>query len=356
MGGRWVLNYVMGWVDDVDDLEADVDNRATGHDGDADDRRNTLSHELWENPKEFICRRCGRSSQKTSPTRSFWKEACRGTAAGRALAQHTGNVNEIWHRHHLSKASLIGKGYALRTRSSIPPSMIDEARLAEIIPPDQMADARMHLGFRIAEAAPHGSTLTSSSSSPSSTVATSSTMPASRYEHQDQGRKRSAAELGADRTVRQKVNALEAAAEKRKRGDEEMEHRGDMASRRRIEGSSPMRTQLGDPEPWRRDPEWMPSWLHRDACLRRARMEDADGDEQAAAQRADDADAPPPLTDHHLMTIGPLLFCNRCGAYGLDRAGSRLMGQCGKLVSRDVRIRLERMRQGLHPITGVHLV
>ncbi len=155
--------------------------------------------------------------------------------------------------------------------------------------------------------------------------------------------------------MRQRIDALESTRKRQREAEEGLPPCGESA-RRRMEGTPSSQDVPGDPEPWRRDPAWMPSWLHREACRLRAEQEDASLEEQLATSQQRDTDAAqPPRTDHHLMTVGPLLFCNRCGAYGLARAGSKLMGQCGRAVSRDVKLRLERMRQGLHPITGAQL-
>ncbi len=243
----------------------------------------------------------------------------------------------------------------MRARSTIPRSMIDEARLGELIPPDRMSEARSHLGLRDHDrmTGAHQDSITSPSSSSTCPATGGPTTHDAAAEHHGQGLKRGAAADGSGRTVRQKVEAMELDARKRRREVEESTSHTVEAARRRTDGPSASWDVPGDPEPWRRDPEWMPVWMHRDACRRRLELEEAMLEGQLTdAQGAGAETVPPPRTDHHLMSAGPLLFCNRCGAYALDRAGSKLMGQCSKAVARDVKRRLERMRQGLHPITG----
>ena len=58
---------------------------------------------------------------------------------------------------------------------------------------------------------------------------------------------------------------------------------------------------------------------------------------------------------HAIRTRGGLVWCDVCGAYGVERSGSRLMGPCQPRVTRHAATRLERLRQGKHPITVVSL-
>ncbi len=243
----------------------------------------------------------------------------------------------------------------MRARGTIPRLMTDGVRLGERIPPDQMSEVRSHLGLhdRAPMSGARQDSLTSSSSLSSYPAAGAPTTHDAEVEDHEQGIKRVAAADGSRRTVRQNIETCESEARKRRRDMEEAASRSGEAARRRTERPSASREVPGDPEPWRREPEWMPVWMHRDARRHRLEMDEAMLVDQLATSQDAAAEAVPvPRTDHHLMNAGPLLFCNRCGAYGLDRAGSKLMGQCSKAVARDVRRRLERMRQGLHPLTG----
>ncbi len=155
---------------------------------------------------------------------------------------------------------------------------------------------------------------------------------------------------------------------------------------------------LGDPTPWLRDPSWLPTWMHRRpqretsgaAAIAAATPRTTQTADTAAAATAtaaasasaasagasarDDAhgqglqggmdvdeercqtEGEGQIKDrsgeHTLMQTGPMVFCSKCGAYAINRVGARLAGECHKSTSRATRLRLERMRQGLHPMTG----
>ncbi len=158
---------------------------------------------------------------------------------------------------------------------------------------------------------------------------------------------------------------------------------------------------LGDPTPWLREPPWMPTWLHRrpmtetgdmtaiavaastatqtadtiaaaaaaaeqtgaSAAAAEALAQDDDDEHGQQSAMAVDEDgqghdgggareAGERTGDHSLLQTGPLVFCSRCGAYAIDRVGARLAGKCHKSTSRATKLRLERMRQGRHPLTG----
>ena len=55
---------------------------------------------------------------------------------------------------------------------------------------------------------------------------------------------------------------------------------------------------------------------------------------------------------HAVRTRGKLTWCDVCGAYATERAGSRIMGPCQPAYSRHTATRLARLRQGRHPITS----
>ncbi len=368
---RWVLRYSSCWVDDDGEVDDDVlaPADAATHRVEGSGTRSTIGHELWENARELMCRRCGRTSIKASPTHSFLKEACRGSAAGRAMHKHTGNVNELWHRHHHAMSSLVSRGYALRARSFIPRCAIDEARLAELVPEDQFQALRGHLGLPPLAAAPaapidrhqphhpdhhlhHGLDHVPLTVRPADPPTASAT------------RKRETEAGETRRTVRQRVQAIEAAVARKRGGGEpgDAPHAEDRpAARRRTEYAVEDTVgDLGDPQPWMRDPQWLPTWMHREAMARRA---DDQRRQQLPPQRADQFVEPEARSDdvarpaggpaeHSLAVAGPLIFCNRCAAYGLRRMGAKLKGQCKGSAHSDLHIRLDRMRQGRHPITG----
>ncbi len=375
---RWVLRYSSCWVDDGDEVDDDVlpprDAEALRPEGGG--ARTTIGHELWENVRETLCRRCGRTSAKANPTLSFLREACRGSAAGRAMYRHTGNLNELWHRHQHAMSSLVSKGYALRSRSFIPRGAIDEARLGELVPEDQSQALREHLGLSpaVADAArdhhqshhPVHHLHRGGGHEPLHDRPDGLPFPSD-------ARKREAEGEETRRTVRQRVQAIEDAVSRKRGGGEpgnapRSEDRP--SARRKTEHAvDDMMGDLGDPRPWLRDPQWLPTWMHRGEMARRAGEQRQQQLQQEAppqhadlpmepAARADDAARPAGSSsssgpaEHSLVVAGPLIFCNRCGAYGVRRMGAKLKGHCKGSAPSDLHARLDRMRQGRHPITG----
>ena len=55
---------------------------------------------------------------------------------------------------------------------------------------------------------------------------------------------------------------------------------------------------------------------------------------------------------HAARTGGKLTWCDVCGAYATERAGSRIMGPCQPANSGHTATRLASLRQGQHPITS----
>ncbi len=145
---RWILDFAAGWVADTGEPDErsvgqeDPPQAASGH-----AVRNTLAHEMWSNSREVLCRRCGRSSSTSTPTSSFRREACRGSAAGRLLARHSGNRNEVWNRHYHSRVALMSRGYVLESRGTVPRSMIDEDKLEGLVADGELGAFRAHLGL-----------------------------------------------------------------------------------------------------------------------------------------------------------------------------------------------------------------
>ena len=61
---------------------------------------------------------------------------------------------------------------------------------------------------------------------------------------------------------------------------------------------------------------------------------------------------PTAIGRHAIRTRGAVTWCDVCGAYGVERAGTRLMGACQPQHTRHMVTRLERLRKGLRPISG----
>ncbi len=106
--------------------------------------------------------------------------------------------------------------------------------------------------------------------------------------------------------------------------NEEEDDRPEGGKRASVDAAAELSQPIGDPEPWMQEPAWMPVWLHKKKTEAPPRVE-----EQGAAHDAPSASSSSggarPDTDrsHHMMNVGPMLFCNRCGACGLNRAGAK---------------------------------
>ncbi len=58
---------------------------------------------------------------------------------------------------------------------------------------------------------------------------------------------------------------------------------------------------------------------------------------------------------HAVRVNGNVAFCTKCGAYAIQRVGSALATVCAG-PSADTKLKVERMRRGLHPVTGLPAV
>jgi hypothetical protein len=56
-----------------------------------------------------------------------------------------------------------------------------------------------------------------------------------------------------------------------------------------------------------------------------------------------------------MKLVGPIAFCELCGRFAIERHGVGLQDECPG-HDPNVKLRIERMRMGLHPLTGVSLV
>ena len=116
----------------MDDTTQDGEDEGRREENREASQRTTLGHEIWEMGETWVCRRCGRQSEKHDVRRMLKSSPCFGSAGGRAVAHATGNRNYIWNRHALSATGLQEQGARMVQRSGIPGSMIDEDKLGEM--------------------------------------------------------------------------------------------------------------------------------------------------------------------------------------------------------------------------------
>ncbi len=58
---------------------------------------------------------------------------------------------------------------------------------------------------------------------------------------------------------------------------------------------------------------------------------------------------------HQMQIVGPIAFCELCGRFAIERHGIGLQGNCTG-IDPNVKLRVERMRRGQHPLTGASLI
>ena len=112
--------------------------------------------------------------------------------------------------------------------------------------------------------------------------------------------------------------------------------------------------EIGDREPWLRDPDW----LYLPQAQRRE--ENGNGDELSSAagiavptERTRLAEEGVP---HTIRITGALVWCTSCACFALNRLGVGLKGSCSRNKAEGAaRRRLQRLHTGLHPITGEFL-
>ncbi len=327
---RWIVSSLSSWQRDIDpkqkeDLRASrlrTKGLTTGGTG------RGLPHEIWADRTSLQCRRCAREAPREADHKPFLMEACRGSAAGRALAASTGNINYIWHRMSIGIKRMVSKGGRVLPGPAIPESCIDAERLDELAQGDEQRrrDILLSLGLPgSAQQVPmtHGDE--------------------ERHSHE------------APPAKRNKTSATEG-----------VEVHGTAAAR----GIKRQREQ--DPElepeyvmPWEREPDWMPAHLARRTGREQASAAVADdvqrgGDSAAHSSRRRTSEKRKSghwqaSSTHELADAGPLIFCMRCARYANRRFGAGLKGPCQRptrLAQNSVAARLRRLFDGKHPITG----
>ena len=131
---KWVARYTTGWIVDTEVVPqpalpgtAGVATEAALNYGGAH-----MKHELWELGREVVCRRCLASQRPWAEERRLVTDRCAGSAAGRAAAQATGNINFVWSRFSLSSAEMASRGGRRITQGMPPRWMIDRDGLKEV--------------------------------------------------------------------------------------------------------------------------------------------------------------------------------------------------------------------------------
>ena len=97
--------------------------------------------------------------------------------------------------------------------------------------------------------------------------------------------------------------------------------------------------------PWEQDPQW----LYLPHLKAEQSQEGIVGTETNLGREAAEAKL---LGGHALRNTGPLVWCAKCGNFAHRRHGRGLKGNCNVVQRGARRVRLDRLHQGLHPMTG----
>ena len=97
--------------------------------------------------------------------------------------------------------------------------------------------------------------------------------------------------------------------------------------------------------PWEQDPQWL-YMPHLKATLGQEGIigTEVDFGKDAAEARL--------VGGHYLRNTGALVWCTKCGNFAHRRLGRGLKGVCMVSQKGARRVRLTRLHQGLHPLTG----
>ena len=130
---KWAARCAASWTVDIEPIDKTGVSRRK-----ADNREGVcvdshLRHELWAIGSRAVCRRCGLSSQVGPEGHgAIAASRCCGSAAGRAAAQSTGNVNHVWAQHVHSWDALLQRGARLVSAEAPPRWMVDLSTLRQL--------------------------------------------------------------------------------------------------------------------------------------------------------------------------------------------------------------------------------
>ena len=120
-----------------------------------------------------------------------------------------------------------------------------------------------------------------------------------------------------------------------------------------VETSASPDLRVAGRKPWQCAPSWMAGWLvqpferNPPTRLSEGGWVKHGGRARVAEGRGKDG--------HAIVVKGPIAYCARCAKFALARVGRGLKGLCvapQKKTSNATQARLNRLREGRHPITG----
>ena len=326
---KWILDFVTAWpYKENSNHEGGEEKEREGRRREERDTSSNIRHEIWRIEGELKCRRCARTFGKGDLPANCGYETCNGTAAGRALAALTGNVNYAWAEFALPAIEMIKKGARLVRSAGVPEIAVDWGRLGFLA---ESIEGRHVLRGSLGEGAWQG-----------------------------------LSRIGAMREGQGRGGSMTAIAGDSMTGEPEREEQS--TGRRRITGKQPERSQEapgsleGQGQKMRRGTS--------DGLKEGGAWEEEEQDEPKERRRRLRGKQAPPRSEqrpsiklrrkekewsrgHVIRRKGPLVFCARCGSYATKRFGTGLRTQCRPpkaWTSNATRARLQRLHKGEHPL------
>ena len=132
---RWIAHYVSAWISDVEPTERPTPAGHTILENPTpipfEYGERYMRHELWATGGEVVCSRCGISYSTKDDGEALSSTRCNGSAAGRAAAFATGNINFIWTVRARTKQSLLRRGAQLVSAAPPPRWAVDPSALGD---------------------------------------------------------------------------------------------------------------------------------------------------------------------------------------------------------------------------------
>ena len=325
---RWVLDFATTWPYELWEKskeEEDVGERA--REPGEKQKATNIRHEVWRIEGRMKCRRCARDFGRGDLQAANAYESCKGTAAGRALAALTGNINYVWADYALPYIDLVKKGAALVKAAKVPELVVDWNQL-EVF--SGTVEGRHALQGCLAEGAwqERGRRGREPTLGAREEGAPSEGLGVIGHGGGDRGEsKRQGEEKLPERFVRRRVTGKQPERRLNPERREEEEEEGGSVGRLASKEHGAKRIRLRGKQ--------KPPGIQKEARL-------VLKDKEKAWSRG-----------HAIRRIGGIVFCARCGNYARKRFGAGLKAKCTPPPSLGVNAagaRLQRLHRGKHPL------
>ena len=129
---RWAARCAADWTEDIEPAELSANDQRKDNVQEGVYAYPHLRHELWAVGARAVCRRCGLSQLIAEEQSATVASRCNGSAAGRAAAQATGNINHVWAQSTNSREALLQQGAKLLSAEAPPRWMVDLSSLGQL--------------------------------------------------------------------------------------------------------------------------------------------------------------------------------------------------------------------------------